>query len=151
MLHLIRHAESLFNAGDRTTRDCGLSESGIQQASSLYGDYDIVITSNLKRTAETLQRSNITARRVIHPDLFREQIGDSICDHLEEENGTYRETDEQMAFRMDTAKRFIRVLLTQNPNYKIAIITHAFFICHFVQQGLMICNCQVIPYNPSNL
>lgn len=141
--YILRHASSLFNEGDRTLHNPGLSENGKRQANEIKGFYDIVVTSNLRRAKETLQYSNITYNRVIENDLMREVRGDGQWDYLEKEP-IKPETDADINFRARVAKEYLAILQTQNPDAKILVISHAFFICRLFNRNMMLHNCQLL-------
>ena len=140
---LMRHAVSKFNEGNTTDKDCDLSQTGVQQANKCIGEFDIVITSGMKRSRRTLSLSGIVVKkRHIECDLFREMMYGSICDYLECEDGSYMESEEDVQNRVRVAKEYLRILLVQNPNARILVITHACFIRRLTGSHDMINNCQ---------
>jgi hypothetical protein len=50
----------VFNAHKKSGRDCPLTVNGVQQASSIDGQYDVIICSPLLRAKQTLFHSNIS-------------------------------------------------------------------------------------------
>ena len=81
----LRHAESIFNRDLTSEKDCALTDKGIQQASQVTGEYDIVICSIMKRACQTLENSQITYGRLLFTDLCREKKT-TICDYLPHED-----------------------------------------------------------------
>ncbi len=124
----LRHAQSIFNANLTSDKDCDLTEKGKEQAAELEGEYDIVICSIMKRTCQTLERSKIQYGRVIFTDLCREKKVD-ICDFLEYEDETIKETEEELERRIE---RFTYFLKSQVSKYQsLLIVSHGDFIHQF--------------------
>ena len=59
-IHLLRHGESEFNAGNLDVFDAALTDLGKRQASTVEGHFDLVLCSPLTRAKETLRHSKIT-------------------------------------------------------------------------------------------
>lgn len=76
---LLRHCESHFNR-DPTSTEPGLTFAGIQHATTLRGEYDVVLCSTLTRAVQTFVYSHITAPRILFTDRLREWRRDS-CDY----------------------------------------------------------------------
>jgi broad specificity phosphatase PhoE len=124
-VHFLRHAESIFNANLTSEKDCALTERGVQQASQLEGQYDIVFCSIMKRTCQTLENSKIKYGRLIFTDLCREKKT-TICDYLPYEDETIIDTDEQLDQQI---QRFIYFLKSQvSPYQSILVVSHGDFI-----------------------
>lgn len=124
-VNFIRHAESVFNANLISEKDCKLTEKGVQQASDISGNYDIVICSTMKRTCETLDHSQLRYGRLIFTDLCREKRVD-ICDYLPHEDETKKESDEELEKRIQS---FLYFLKSQcSPYQTILVISHGDFI-----------------------
>lgn len=130
-VQFLRHAESIFNAQGTSEKDCNLSEKGIQQASTLSGNYDIVICSTMKRACSTLDHSNLTYGRLIFTDLCREKKVD-ICDFLPYEDESILETDEQLEKRVRSFLYFLKSQVSKHQS--LLVISHRDFI-HAVGKG----------------
>lgn len=122
---LLRHAESLFNKYLTSEKDCDLSPEGIQQAAALTGEFDVILLSCLRRTHQTLLHSQIKGKRILLTDLCREQRKD-ICDFLEKEDGSHKESDEELEHRIDCFKDYIR--RECKPTDSVLVISHGDFI-----------------------
>jgi broad specificity phosphatase PhoE len=124
-VHFLRHAESIFNANLTSEKDCALTERGVQQASQVEGEYDIVFCSIMKRTCQTLENSKIKYGRLIFTDLCREKKT-TICDYLPYEDETSIDTDEQLDQQI---QRFIYFLKSQvSPYQSVLVVSHGDFI-----------------------
>lgn len=120
----LRHAESIFNANLISEKDCSLTQKGIEQASALEEEFDVVICSIMKRTCETLEKSRIKYGKLIFTDLCREKRSD-ICDYLSYED-EIKETDEELEKRIE---RFIHFLKSQvSPYQSVLVVSHGDFI-----------------------
>jgi len=124
-VHFLRHAESIFNANLTSEKDCELTEKGVQQASEVENQYDIVFCSIMKRTRKTLDNSKITYGTLVFTDLCREKRVD-ICDYLPHEDETVKETDEELEKRI---KSFVYFLKSQvSPHQTVLVVSHGDFI-----------------------
>lgn len=121
----LRHAESIFNVFLHSEMDCDLSKKGIDQARALEGDYDVIILSCLRRTHQTLLYSRLTAKRILMTHLCREQQKD-ICDYMCGEDDSHRETEEELALRIDSFKDYLRREV--KPGERVLVISHGDFI-----------------------
>ena len=83
-VHLLRHAESEFNAGRQNVYDPKLTKKGRQQAKKIGGHFNVVVCSTLTRAKETLTLSKISYDQVIFSDLVRE-FKRAKCDFLKKE------------------------------------------------------------------
>ncbi len=121
----LRHAESIFNRDLTSEKDCKLTDKGEEQAVQLKGEFDIVFCSIMKRACQTLEKSQIKYGRVIFTDLCRERKAD-ICDFLDYEDETVKETDEELELRI---KKFIYFLKGQVSSYhRVLVVSHGDFI-----------------------
>lgn len=121
----LRHAQSIFNVFLQSEKDCDLSPAGIQQAKNLTGDYDVVVVSNLRRTHQTLLYSSIQSKRILLTPLCREQKKD-ICDFVQGEDDCIKETEEELALRIECFKDYIR--RECKPDERVLVISHGDFI-----------------------
>lgn len=121
----VRHAESVFNKYLTSGKDCDLTAVGRDQAAKLEGKYDVIVLSCLRRTHQTLLYSQLKASRILITDLCREKRVD-ICDFLLHENEANKESDEELAHRIDCFKEFLRREV--RPEETCAVITHGDFI-----------------------
>jgi broad specificity phosphatase PhoE len=124
-LEVVRHAQSIFNKYLTSEKNCDLTEEGKQQAKALKGHWDIVFCSPMKRTAETLALSKITYGKLIYTRLCREKRSD-ICDFLEEENETQKETDQELQERIQSFLLFVKSVASQFQS--VLVVTHGDFI-----------------------
>lgn len=137
----IRHAQSTWNAyGDRS-RNVGLSEHGIKQANNLDGEYDLVILSNLRRTKETLENSNIKYKTLYITPLCREILSGTEGDYLEDEE-IYFESDYQIQNRIYNLYSYLLDCKKQHKN--ICVITHYCFFNRIFNRILNNCEKHVI-------
>jgi broad specificity phosphatase PhoE len=137
---LIRHAESLANAGQMCV-DPSLTDEGVRQAARLRGTYQLVICSPMRRAVQTWERSSLRARRFVVTDLVRECAAPSIDfkSELENENAqllrpdadslregeTVGENRQEYERRLDLFLAFLRA----QPESSIAIVSHNSFLC----------------------
>ena len=129
----LRHCRSIFNELKTSEKDCDLSEFGRTQASGLHGEWDIIVCSVMKRTRKTLELSQMKGDQIFYSELCREVKRD-ICDFLEHEDENEKETDEQLAQRVENFKRWMRFMFYERAQYpwsrppRILVITHADFV-----------------------
>ena len=130
---IIRHAQSIFNAGEFKTDaellNCPLSEFGKMQAKSLNQQFDIIVLSPLKRAIDTYMNSNIKANETTFSHLFREQRENSLLNFLEGEE-IVPESPDDVRKRAREAIEYLKTLDYQN----IGIISHGYFIWYFLEQ-----------------
>jgi broad specificity phosphatase PhoE len=124
-VHFLRHAESIFNRDLISEKDCALTEKGIEQASQVEGQYDIIICSMMKRTCQTLENSKLKHGRLLFTDLCREKKT-TICDYLPHEDETIIDTDKQLEQQI---QRFTCFLKSQvSPYNNVLVVSHGDFI-----------------------
>lgn len=121
----VRHAQSVFNRDLTSEKDCSLSEFGIQQAEQITGTFDIIICSILKRTRQTLQHSQLSSKELHFTDLCREVRVD-ICDFLDYEDETKKETEQEVAKRIREFKQYLKEKVP--PGKSVLVISHRDFI-----------------------
>lgn len=129
----LRHAESVFNRDLTSDKNCELSQTGIEQAKQVKGDYDVIICSMLRRTKETLANSQLTCKKLYFTELCREVRVD-ICDYFEYEDETVKETEEEVEARITAFKEFLWERVT--PDMKVLVICHRDFM-HAIGKGLL--------------
>lgn len=139
----IRHAESTWNAYGDLSKDAGITDKGVRQASLIEGKVSLVILSPLRRTKETLVHSKLHASTIMVSPLCREVRGGTPCDYLEDEDVTVIETEEEIQQRISDFKSYIDLLSTKYET--IAIISHYCFISKITDRLLH--NCQIITHN----
>ena len=122
---VLRHAQSIFNKFLTSEKNCDLTEEGKEQARALSGHWDFVFCSPLLRTRQTFALSNITYNKVIYTDLCREKKAD-ICDFLEDEDETQKETDEELNDRIERFKAFIKSQVSRDNT--VLVVAHGDFI-----------------------
>jgi broad specificity phosphatase PhoE len=121
----LRHAQSIFNRDFTSEKDCCLSEQGVQDAKEITGTYDIIICSTMKRAKETLQHSQLSSKKLYFTDLCREYKLD-ICDFLEDEDHTQKESHEELEKRMRLFKQYLHEKV--EPGKSVLVICHRDFI-----------------------
>lgn len=126
-ISFLRHTQSVFNRDLVSGKNCCLTDVGIQQAKQITGDYDIIICSILKRARETLQYSQLTAKKLHFTDLCREVRVDP-GDFLEDEDETKLETEEEIHHRIKQFKQYLKEKV--DPGQKVLVICHRDFIHH---------------------
>ena len=137
----LRHGQSIFNRDRTSEKDCSLTEFGRKQAEQVTGTYDIIICSTLKRTRETLQHSQLTAKKLYFTDLCRELKKD-ICDFLEGEDETNLESVEELQKRITEFKHYVKERV--DPGQKVLVVCHRDFIHHIGQELFPIPkNCEI--------
>jgi broad specificity phosphatase PhoE len=124
-IQVLRHAQSVFNKFLTSEKNCDLTEEGKEQAQALQGDFDIVICSPLKRTIATLDLSQINYGKLMYTSLCREKRAD-ICDFLEEEDETKKETDEELNQRIEAFKIYMKA--NCSSFHSVLVVTHGDFI-----------------------
>jgi phosphohistidine phosphatase SixA len=126
---LIRHAQSKFNAGTAKTlaeiTNSRITEKGIQQASQLNFDFDLLILSPLKRSMETYTNSNIKTKKVIISEFFREHMS-SPLNFLELEDHQKLESEKELLDRVDRSLAYLKLI--SNDYSHIGIISHSDFL-----------------------
>jgi len=120
-ISLLRHAESKFNTGESNQEDVGLSKQGVQRASELKGEYDLIICSPLRRCRETLKYSKLKATEIQIDPLVREHITER-SDLLPDEP-YQKESDDAVVRRVEDFKEKVQLY-----SGKILVITHADWI-----------------------
>lgn len=122
---VLRHAQSIFNKFLTSEKNCDLTEEGKEQARQLEGHWDFVFCSPLLRTRQTFGLSKITYAKLIYTDLCREKRAD-ICDFLEEEDETQKETDEELSQRIERFKAFVKSQVARDN--AVLVVAHGDFI-----------------------
>jgi len=139
-VHFLRHGQSFFNIGIDGP-DPELTDDGKRQASTVSGEYDLVIVSGLRRTMQTLEHSQIKYRERIMCELCREYRAGSSCDYKHDEVGV-TETPEELYKRVSDFRNYLKHLV--NGYSRILVISHAVFMQVFLQKYDGIGNCQLI-------
>ena len=140
----LRHAQSVFNRDHTSEKDCPLTEEGRNQAEHITGEYDIIICSILKRAKETLQYSQLTAKKLYFTELCREMKID-ICDFLEGEDETQIETEENIQQRIIEFKKYLKEKTSLTD--RVLVICHRDFIHSMGKKAFAVpknCEIQVI-------
>lgn len=129
-IHIIRHAQSEFNAGipgAQNKPNCPLSTLGQKQATKLQGNFDLVICSPLQRAQETFFHSSIKTKDLLVSHICREIYDGNIINLFPEEIGKVEvETAEQTAQRIENLRELVHLLSKQYN--KICIISHFCFL-----------------------
>ena len=76
---LLRHGQSEYNAGNHDVFDAKLTEEGKKQAKGVKGEYDLVISSPLNRSRQTLEHANIKYKQLLICEEARE-LRSAKCD-----------------------------------------------------------------------
>ena len=135
-VHLLRHAESEYNAGRQNVYDPKLTSKGRKQAKEIGGHFNIVVCSTLTRARETLALSNISYDQVIFSDLVRE-FRTAKCDFLKKEAkkmNVAKETEEELEKRMTKVMEHIKNLFGSSPKCRILIVGHLVFFKHLMEK-----------------
>ena len=77
-IHLLRHGQSEFNAGNLDVFDAALTDLGKRQASQVEGHFDLVLCPPLARAKQTLQNSQITYNEMKIIEDARERRKDKV-------------------------------------------------------------------------
>jgi hypothetical protein len=124
-IHFTRHAQCTSNVGDDCV-DSPLTAVGRQQAFLLEGDYDLVITSPLRRTQETLHYSKIKYKNKMILNSFQERIQGPGSILLFEP--LQIETDDQFFCRVARFRQELREILDRMTKpCKVLLIGHAYY------------------------
>lgn len=141
-IHFLRHAESEYN--DRlfvNKKDPAITDLGKQQSSKITGYYDIIITSNLLRSKQTLQYSKLKYTTTIETDLCREFKNGTLSNYIDNEV-CEKETLEEFINRINNFKNYLQyVSFTYN---KILVISHGIFIKNALNFKGNIKNCELL-------
>lgn len=121
----LRHAKSIFNELKLSGKDCDLSEFGQTQAKDLSGNWDLIVISVMKRTRMTYALSSLHSERILFTDRCREWKQD-ICDFLEEEDESQKESREDLHLRVLEFKEWLKDIAGDAKT--ILVITHADFV-----------------------
>lgn len=123
IIHFTRHAQSKSNSNEYKGIDAPLSNLGITQAKQLYGHYDLILISPLRRCFETLLYSSITYNELIVDPNIREKCFE-YSDLLPSER-FFIENNENFWKRVDIFHTTLEKH-SETPK-KILIISHAYF------------------------
>lgn len=137
---LIRHGQSTYNSGENICLNSPLTKLGIEQSRGITGSYDLIITSNLLRSHQTLEYSNLRYKEMISVPLCRELMRGHLCDYLVGEDLDIYESDKDIKDRVDKFKE----LLSSKGDLKILVISHGLFICALTGTKDMIDNCKMV-------
>ena len=135
-VHLLRHAESEFNAGRQNVYDPKLTKKGRQQAKKIGGHFNVVVCSTLTRAKETLTLSKISYDQVIFSNLVRE-FKRAKCDFLKKEvkkKKIVKETKEELEKRMEKVMEHIKNLCGSSPSCRILVVGHLVFFKHMMKK-----------------
>jgi broad specificity phosphatase PhoE len=122
LVHICRHAQSLYNKYRTQEIDCSITALGRVQASELTGHYSLVIMSPMIRTQQTLQHSLVTYDQILIEPLIREKRN-SICDFMIDEDITEIETETSVQQRVKEFNIKLKQYVLQYPS--ILIVSHA--------------------------
>ena len=175
IISTLRHARTAYAEQKRYagSLDVPLSEQGISDCRSLAGaideaEYDVVITSNLRRSADTARLLGLPAAKTISSDLCRERgfgvmegltaddvraleppvLFIEVADDTHSVNPSGGEALEDVWQR---AKRFSRFVLAHYAGSRVLVVSHGVFLqmYHGVLRGS---NCiESLAYYPSTL
>lgn len=145
IIDFVRHAESEYNSGqDKIKRNPNITELGIKQSKELKGTYDIIITSNLVRTKQTLQYSSLQYTLTVENNLCREYNDGTNCNYLDNEE-IKKETITELNERIIKFKNYLQnISILYN---KIMVISHGIFMRHILNTNKNISNCELISFN----
>jgi len=122
MIHILRHAQSTFNAskGAVDEYDAPITDLGRAQAETVCGHFDLVIISPMRRCHQTLDTSQITYDEKIVVEDARE-MKSHFCDFKEGEI-VVRETPEEMFARGQRLKK--ELIAHANTGKKVLLVAH---------------------------
>jgi len=124
-----------------------LTDLGRNQASQIGGEYDLVIVSPLRRTLDTYIHSGIKTRELIMVPIIREQRRGTPTACLALEDVNFKEDSKMVMGRVIEFTKFLKTL----PHTNIMIVSHAFFMCHFLdynkQDRNLIAECQQFKFS----
>lgn len=132
-VHLLRHAESTFNADETCTdHDAGLTPFGALQASRVCDEdtdtrWDIIFVSPLRRCRETLANSRVTHTVVVVDVRLREWRQDP-CDFMTHEL-VELETEDEL---LDRVRAMLLVCSGQPQGSRVLLVTHGDWITYFL-------------------
>lgn len=127
----LRHAESFGNVDlNREEKDPGLTERGKESVKNLYGMYDLVICSVMKRARETLEYSDIKYNEIIYDENCRE-VKNHNRDLLEDEKFDKPESVESFVERIKNFKIKLDTWIQKYDN--VLIVSHLGFIGNFIK------------------
>lgn len=136
-IYFLRHAVTKANEAYDAKEDyeiinTPLSEKGILESNKLSGHYDMVVASNLKRSYETLNHSQITYNNLIMTPLCREYMKNDVTSFLKKEIEDNKpvETFDELLERCNKFKTLIEALQTKYD--KILVISHGIFLYHLL-------------------
>lgn len=138
----LRHAQSLGNIG-QIILNPPLSNKGIKQSSKLYGYYEVVIVSELRRTKETLDNSNIEYEHLIFSPLVNEVKMGHITECVSLID-CYRESVEEVNTRIELFTKLLNDIWDHFDT--ILVISHAEFIKRFTKSYNYLNNAESIAF-----
>lgn len=134
----IRHSESTFDARVKTDltqeQDAALTHAGIAQATTLSGNYDVVICSPLMCARQTLAFSNIVARKVEFTDMVREVLDGNVAHLLANEGKVLSEKPADVGRRMQRLRERIETLRGEGKS--VLVISHHQFLLRLLNLSL---------------
>jgi broad specificity phosphatase PhoE len=127
-----RHAPSTFNIYGDISNDVPITEDGkVDAFTKIFGEFDIVICSTMKRARQTLDASRLIFKTVIFTDLCREILSGNPSNlYNGEEN--IKETEIDILNRMNKFKDLLYDLAKTHQN--IAVISHCVFLKIFTNR-----------------
>ena len=142
MITLIKHAPSTFDDSGVKNKDSPIIDNSM--AKLLKGEYDLVISSTLKRCRQTLDESKIIYSHLIFTNLCREYRDGNPVNLFEgESDDNLYETEENLLTRIHEFKKLL-IELSKKYN-KIAVISHGVFLYHLTN-GTTLKNCEEFNY-----
>jgi len=128
----------MFNAGVDSV-DAPLSPEGVEQAKTIKGEADLVITSSLRRAVDTIENSQLKYKDRAASHLCRERRSVSKCDFLQGEEFK-AETDQEFVDRLSKFKAQVKDF--SRDYRRILIISHGIFMMNFLGINRDIKNCE---------
>lgn len=131
-IYFLRHCESEFNANPLNDQiNCSLTEQGIEQSLHIFdhfekgiNEFDLIISSPLRRCLETIKYSMIKDFPVEINYLFREIRQGSLCDLLNEKEEIRYETEKDIERRIGKIHEFLLEKKSKNVQ-SMLIVGHA--------------------------
>lgn len=141
-IFLMRHADRDGAPGF----DDPINADGRRRASGISWDCDLAIVSPLRRTAQTLEASNIRYRYHLISNLCREYMDGGQHNYLPDEPRV-PETSEEFDTRLQTFRELLDRL--SEGFGSILVVTHVGFMGHFLRMQTGVGYCEFRRWEPN--
>jgi broad specificity phosphatase PhoE len=134
----IRHSECTFDARVKTEaaqeKDAPLTYAGVTQATTLSGNYDVVICSPLMCARQTLLFSNIVAGKIEFSEMVREVLDGNVAHLLANESTTLAEPSASVDRRVQQVHERTDALRAQGKS--VLVVSHHNFLLRLLGVSL---------------